>query len=408
MVCDGAIAFTQGFGVVRQGDDVPVTETTRFQIASTTKMFTGALGAALHADGVVDLHAPVDLPGITTDGATLHQLLAHTAGYPTTFPGGDYSSLELDEFFANNGHQPLWSPPGEVWNYSNLGMSLAGLAMEEAAGEPFADLVGDRIFAPAGMDGASMHADEVEAAGDFAWGHSVTAANPTVTAPTDSYYGTGYYGPMGGAWAGVRDLAAWAVVHLDGGGDVMDADAMASLAAPVALTGQAPTDSYGQGLFVDELYGVPHLHHGGSVGGFLTSWSLIPSEEFGVFAVVNGDWYWPGWATREAIGLFTDLPPIDPGTWTLSDRPLEDYAGTYDDPVEFGPVEIRVEGDSLVADFPDHGFERTITRTFDDSFALDWPPGGTTLYGSFQGGDDGPFGYLVTRWGVATRLPSRR
>ena len=32
-------------------------------------------------------------------------------------------------------------------------------------------------------------------------------------------------------------------------------------------------------------------------------------------------------------------------------------------------------------------------------------PEGTTLYGSFQGGDGGPVTHFVTRYGVAARAP---
>ena len=97
-------------------------------------------------------------------------MLMELAGYPTYFPDGSFASYDLDTFFENNAEQPLWSPPGVLYNYSNLGMSLAGLVLQEATGKKFADLVETRIFNPAGMDGASMHATVVESTGNFAYG----------------------------------------------------------------------------------------------------------------------------------------------------------------------------------------------------------------------------------------------
>jgi CubicO group peptidase (beta-lactamase class C family) len=109
------LAYGRSWGVVDHVSDEPVTLSTRFQLASTTKMFTAAAALSLVDDGVVDLGAPVEsyVPYANAtapfeNGATLHDLLSHSAGYPTTFPGGSFASYELDQFFANNADQPLW------------------------------------------------------------------------------------------------------------------------------------------------------------------------------------------------------------------------------------------------------------------------------------------------------------
>ena len=409
VVCDGKTAYAQGWGTRHQDQAEPITPTTRFQLASSTKMFTGATAMSLVEDGLVDLESAVDtwVPYVNVrdpydDAATLHQLLSHTAGYPTWFPAGSYSSYVLAHYFENNGDQPLWSAPGAVYNYSNLGMALAGLALEEASGEFFADLVEDRIFQPAGMDGASMHAELVETEGDFAYGHSGGPASTTVTAPTDSYYATGYYGPMGGAWGGVLDLAAWGEVHLDQGGDVLNSESMAKLGTAWTETRRYPEQHYGYGLFIDRLYGYDMLNHGGSVGGFLTHWMLVPEAGF---AVVNCDWAYPSYLTYRALDLFVGIESIDNSSYLTSTDDWPAFVGTYVDDNVFGTIEVQQKGDSLVADFVDQGFQSALTGYYEDTYLLYYEPAGYSLYATFwRDEDNGDASHLVTLYGVATRL----
>ena len=90
-------------------------------------MFTTVVVLRLAERGVVDLDAEVDLPGLQ-DGATLRDLLGHTAGLPYESPL----------------REPRWTPaafeaaavrmrpcrPGGCFQYSDLGFVGAGLVLE--------------------------------------------------------------------------------------------------------------------------------------------------------------------------------------------------------------------------------------------------------------------------------------
>jgi CubicO group peptidase (beta-lactamase class C family) len=403
VICGGRLAYAQAWG--------PVTTSTRFQLASLTKMFTAAAVVSAAQEGWVDLQAPVEnyvqdapVQGPNGEPVSLHQLMSHTAGYPTMFPGGNSSSMDLEGYFGNNADQPLWSVPGTVYNYSNLGMALAGLVLEEALQQPFPDLVESRIFEPAGMGGAEMHADRVEAEGSYATGHSGSADNPLEVAPTDSYLPTGYYGPMGGAWGSVLDLAAWGEVLLAGGGEVLSAAAATSLSTPWTETRRVPMQHYGYGHFIDRIHGFDLLSHGGSVAGFLGNWMLVPEAGFGVFSLVNCDWYYPGNLGYEALDLFVGLEALDltPYLWSQADWPA--YVGSYLDPQVLGRVEVVQEGSSLVARFLDLGFESELTGSYEDVYRFDYEPSGFAVSGVFWRDEtQGDVQYLVTPYGVAAR-----
>lgn len=196
VVCDGSLVHAAGFGVTRSDGGSAVTTQTRFQWASMTKMLTGVAAVSVAEDGLVDLHQPVGnvFGGASWSNVTLHQLLTHTAAYPTEFDV--VMSDDLMTVVRDNESQLAWAPPGAVWFYSNPGFAVAGAVIEQASGTPFDALVEDRIFTAANMTRATMSVDEVLAGGDYAYGHS--EGGPV--GPADSYFGTGSYGPMGGAW----------------------------------------------------------------------------------------------------------------------------------------------------------------------------------------------------------------
>ena len=410
VLCEDRLAWSGGWGETRVGWGLPVTPQTRFQMASTTKMFTAAAALSLAEDGIVDLGAPlgnyvpytnVEEPfGVPLD---LHTLLSHSGGYATSFPEGDFSSYELASFFENNADQPLWSPPGALFNYSNLGMSLAGLALEEASGDPFAELVDARVFGPAGMGGATMDAEAVESGGNHAWGHTGLVHNPSVLSPTSAYFPTGYYGPMGGAWASVEDLAAWAETLLSEGGDILSPASASAMTQAQIKTGRTPGQHYGYGLFIDRLFEEERWTHGGNVMGFLSSWVVIPELGLGVATLVNCDWYSSANLTNHILELLVGPSQLDLTEYLPSAEDWPDFVGNYTDPIVLGRIEVREDNGALVADFLDEGFQTSLTPVFEDSVSF-WHEGrNQTLTGTFWREEEGPAEWLVTAVGVAAR-----
>jgi CubicO group peptidase (beta-lactamase class C family) len=415
IICDGALVLAEGVGLVHADLSDPVTSSTRFQIASATKMFTAAAALTMAEEGLLPLETEVEqvLPHINGSApfkqpATLHHLLSHSAGYPTWFSDGDWSSYVLAEFFANNAEYDLWSPPGALYNYSNLGFSLAGLMLEEVDGRTFAELVEARVFAPAGMSTASMHADQVAAEGDFAYGHSGAVISPNVFDPQDSYYDTGYYGPMGGAWASVEDLARWGLVHMSSGGDVMGPEWIEALQTPQVETGQYPGQSYGYGLFIDTLQGPTVLSHSGSVGGYLTDWVLVPEAGFGVFITTNCDWYWPGSITDLALEKLVDLEEVDLTPYLTSADQWSDYAGTYTDPTYYGTIEVTAGDKALEIEFTDlefsdemYGYYLDYYVFYDETLSRYMP----AVFWREEGEEQTT--WLASSYGVATRIETK-
>lgn len=158
-----------GYGRCRTGAQDTPDGGTIFEIGSITKVFTGLLLADLAEQGLVGLDEPLAsyLPSsvrVPTRGGrqiTLGDLASHAGGLPRDPKGmlgrwlGDrrnpYEGLSVEELYAGLARTKLRRRPGEKVKYSNLGAGLLGQALARAAGQPYEELVRQRICLPLSM-----------------------------------------------------------------------------------------------------------------------------------------------------------------------------------------------------------------------------------------------------------------
>ncbi len=168
-----AVVVVRGGTVVKEGAygradvelDVPLTVSTVFQIASTTKIFTGvALGKLeqekrLSLDDAVGLYLP-DLPP-SWKGITLKQMAAHVSGLPDIIesPNAPLSAAFLKrsehESIVYAESQPLQGKPGEKFNYDQTNFVLLRAIIEKLSGMPFEEFVKTSVFERLGMKSTS-------------------------------------------------------------------------------------------------------------------------------------------------------------------------------------------------------------------------------------------------------------
>lgn len=404
LLCGGQVR-TAGLGTVQQGG-APVGPTTRFQMASITKMFTAAAAVSLAKQGAIDLKSPVS--GIESQlgygEITLDQILSHSSGLPTMFPNEDVFGLQNWLTESSNVKTALWAPPGAVWYYNNDGYAVAGALLEIASGKPFPSVVQEHVFARYGMSHATMLVSEVSAGGDFAYGYSGSNTSTTALGPNDSYYADPIYGPMGGAWASADDMAAFAGALL---GHHPESSLLSPLLERRIRTGIQPGQSYGYGLSMDDGLSPPLVSHGGSVQGFLSDMQLVPTADVGVVAMVNSDWYYPEDVTAAAVKAFVQVEVVRPASPVPSERwPL--LIGTYDSLV-FGKVVVSVEGGGLQAQFVDKGTTSALVQDsfyLYDNYTFDWTDpfeGPVQAPLTFWVEGASPALYVVSPFGVGTR-----
>ena len=141
-------------------------EHTEVEIGSVTKMFTGELARQLVDEGKLKPDTTVgevlDVGDAPVADVTVRELLDHTSGLPRLASTDLLSSLasgvtgsnpyegETVEDIKAAATKTELKNRGEE-SYSNLGYGLLGHMVETVAGQPYEQILKERIFEPAGM-----------------------------------------------------------------------------------------------------------------------------------------------------------------------------------------------------------------------------------------------------------------
>jgi CubicO group peptidase (beta-lactamase class C family) len=163
LVADGTETVYEGaVGLADRERQVPNRVSSQFGLYSLSKPFTAILVLQLVADGALDLQDTIGthLPSFGSGAArriTVHQLLSHTSGLPDyllTIPGYldcEPPGLSRDAALRVVAGMPLEFEPGSAFAYSNTGYVVLGEIIERVVGEPYAQVLAERIANPLGM-----------------------------------------------------------------------------------------------------------------------------------------------------------------------------------------------------------------------------------------------------------------
>jgi len=167
VVSDQELVWAKGFGFADITAKQPMTPSTKFRMASHSKLFTAIAIMQLREEGKLRLDDPVAKyltwfkakPAGDDDGPiTIEQLLSHSSGLQRE-AGDHWTSFEFPTADALRGlyadRQAAFAPSVR-WKYSNLAYSVAGMIVEEITGEQWADYVERNIFKPLGMLASSV------------------------------------------------------------------------------------------------------------------------------------------------------------------------------------------------------------------------------------------------------------
>lgn len=218
MVGPDGLIHSRGFGSIDDAGTPPDLDTV-FPIASMTKSFVACAALIARDRGLVDLEAPIDdffpeIPGGGSEGdpyapPTLRMLLSMSGGLTEDNAWVDpLYHWSLEDLLAHVTAGLNYShPPGSVYEYSNLGFTLAGLAVGQAVGQSIEDFVRDEIFVPLGLS-KTWFDDALPDASTWirGIGYSLNASAEWVPYPPVS---SGAFAAAGGMQSTVRDLARW-------------------------------------------------------------------------------------------------------------------------------------------------------------------------------------------------------
>lgn len=207
---NGEIAFVQGYGTTTAGGADPVTPNTVFRWASLSKGVAATMVGLLADEGKLSLDEPVakfnttlKLPAGGEQLATVADILSHRVGLPHNSTdnqleaGADPKALR-----ASLGALSLACQPNTCHAYQNVAFDTASEIVERVTGQRYVDEVRRRLFAPLGMQNASLTRAGLMSARSWARPH---VGRRTVEV-NDNYYRVP---AAGGVNSSIMDLALW-------------------------------------------------------------------------------------------------------------------------------------------------------------------------------------------------------
>lgn len=331
---DGALAVSDADGAVvyrfAAGDTggAALTPATPLYLASVSKAMTAAAALSLAADGRLDLDAPVGrylapwpYPTVTVrmlmdQTAGLHWLTMLNAHADTT---GQVTTADLlalvEEYRPGTVHEP-----GTAFDYDNANFAALAAVVEAAAERPYADVLRERVFRPAGMATAR-------------------------TGPSDELAWAGWAGGNGDAvHASALDLLAFDDAFWSGW-IVPDALVTEARRPPVLAGGD--TSRYAAGRFLVDAPR-PLVGHWGE-GGQTTSGLWRERETGTTYAILASDhgvYRTP--TLTAAMAIWNGEPFTLPIARPVADVPeevLARHVGVYES--GFGRLHITLEGGQL-------------------------------------------------------------
>jgi CubicO group peptidase (beta-lactamase class C family) len=167
------IAWAKGYGVARVGSAMPVTPQTLFQAGSISKPVAAAGALSLVESGKLALDEDVnrrltswkvpDSPFTKDQKVTLRRILTHTAGtsghffpgYAEDAPRPTLVQVLKGEKPANTAPVVVNFVPGSEWRYSGGGVCIEQLLMTDVTGQPFPEILRERLFDRIGMSSST-------------------------------------------------------------------------------------------------------------------------------------------------------------------------------------------------------------------------------------------------------------
>lgn len=327
VVKNGKTVKAAGYGLANVELNVAASPETVYQSGSVGKQFTAAAVMLLVEEGKIALDDPAakylaDTPQSWKE-ITVRQLLTHTSGIANLAPTEINHRLDYtdEELLKKAIAQPLASPPGERWSYSNTGYILLGMIIKKATGKFYGDVLRERIFAPLKMDAARV-ISEADIIPNRAAGYHIIKGelkNQPYVSPSLNRTADGTL------YLTVGDLAKW-----DAALDTEKLFKKASLEQmwmPVKLT-DGKTHPYGFGWFINDVRGHRLVEHGGGWQGFTTHIARYTDDNLTVIVLANA---FPADPSGIAHGIAEFyIPELRRAAINLDAKTLETYAGQYE------------------------------------------------------------------------------
>ncbi len=347
LVSDQDVVWSRGFGYADVARKSPATPDTIYGICSISKLFTAIAVMQQRDAGLLQLDDPVQkyLPYFSLKPTSaddppprIRDLLTHSGGVPresahSYWDAPDFAFPTEQEVIAGLAGQRMLYPPERYYQYSNLGMTLAGEIVERVSGQPYERYVRQAILEPLKLGKTTTFLPGSERGRALATGYGPLTREGT--RDTMPFYDARGITPAAGFASTVRDLgefAAWQFRLLRRGGEEVLKAATLREMQRVQWTDPDWRTTRGLGFRVRREGSETLVGHYGSCPGYRTEITLNPRRRLASVVMVNAmsvnteevatQLLKVAWAALRDGGKATNPPQQPPAE-------LEKFAGLY-------------------------------------------------------------------------------
>lgn len=341
IVQGGKLIYKKGYGMGNLDYKIPLSDESKFYIASTSKQFTAACIALLSIEGKIGLDDEIQkyIPELPKyEGTiTVRNLVHHTSGLRDYLGLMYLSGKSFEDYFKINDGIKLLTrqmatnfTPGDEYLYSNSGYIILAEIVNRVSGMTIRKYADQNIFQPLGMTNTFFNDDHSQITENRVI--SYRKQSDTLKRFVQNFDALG----DGNLITTVNDIYLWDQNFYHnkvGGKEFID------LILTQGILNKGDTLQYAFGLVHGKYKGLKTISHGGAFLGFRTQLIRFPEQNFSVIVFSNvSDFNPTARAFRIADILLEDklLDPLIQGKTSvtakrikISNKKLEEFSALY-------------------------------------------------------------------------------
>jgi len=297
LVDSSGIIFSKGYGFADKANKLFASSQTVYPFGSISKVITTASILKLQDLGKLDIDSAFVkyVPEFQIKQHfhekrpfTIADLLMHQGGIPRTRLKDLYTDFaqpaDFYKIIEEEKEDYLIAPPGEIYQYSDIGMTIPGVLPFKTTHKHYVEFVNDEIFKPSGMSNASFHKDSAK--NNYTKGYQ----NGVET----RIFATRFL-PAFGMQASVEDLAKFLFVFLNKGTAIDGTQVLSPELVQRAIKQQNQatklvfSNKMGLGWMLEGFHGYQCVYHGGEQKPCLSMVRMLPELKLGIVLAINSN-----------------------------------------------------------------------------------------------------------------------